>query len=230
MAHDIIVMHGSKKEARNSVLEERLDALMAPHGQYSVAFIESTERSVCQVVDGLAEEGARNFNIIPVLFFSASHYSRDIPEALRHIEEKYEDVSWTLAPPMGTHPHMARLVERRVAEAPHSSGTVIVMAHGNADHPEADDELERLVSQLDIGLPAYPAALYGALAVDQMPGRLDMSDNFIIVPIALEDGFLTGRMKEALLEVLPESAMTFTPSVNFDPVLKEIIMDHMENH
>ncbi|MFP3359537.1 hypothetical protein R0K17_19605, partial [Planococcus sp. SIMBA_143] len=109
---------------------------------------------------------------------------------------------------------MARLVERRVAEAPHSSGTVIVMAHGNADHPEADDELERLVSQLDIGLPAYPAALYGALAADGLLERLDRYGDFIIVPIALEDGFLTGRMKEALLEVLPESAMTFAPSVN----------------
>lgn len=180
MAHDVIVMHGSKKEARNAALEERLDALMAPHGQYSVAFIESVERSVYTVVDGLAEEGARNFNIIPVLFFSASHYSRDIPEALRNIEEKYEGMRWTVAPPMGTHPQMVRFVERRVAEAPLGSGTVIVMGHGNADHPEADDELARLVSQLDIGLP--------------------------------------------------ESAMTFTPSVNFDPVLKEIIMDHMENH
>lgn len=230
MAHDVIVMHGSKKEARNAVLEKRLNALMAPHGQYSVAFIESAERSVYRVVDGLAEEGERNFNIIPVLFFSASHYSKDIPEALRHIEEKYEDMSWTLAPPMGTHPYMARLVERRVAEAPRSRGTVILMAHGNADHPEADDELERLVSQLDIDMLTYPAALYGALAVDRLIGRLDMSDDFIIVPIALEDGFLTGKMREALLEVLPESAMTLTPSVNFDPVLKEIIMGHLENH
>lgn len=230
MAHDVIVMHGSKKEARNAALEERLDALMAPHGQYSVAFIESEERSVYTVVDGLAEEGARNFNIIPVLFFSASHYSRDIPEALRNIEEKYEGMRWTVAPPMGTHPQMVRFVERRVAEAPLGSGTVIVMAHGNADHPDADDELAGLVSQLDVGLPAYPAALYGALAVDGLLEQLDRSGDFIIVPIALEDGFLAGRMKAALLEVLPESAMTFTPSVNFDPVLKEIIMDHMEKH
>lgn len=230
MAHHVIVMHGSRKEGRNAVLAGRLDALLGARRNYSVAFIESCEHSICRVVGRLAGEGVRDFNIIPVLFFSASHYSKDIPEALRRIEAEYEGTHWRVAPPMGTHHLMFRFVERRVAETAVDGGTVIVMAHGNADYPEADGEMKRLVSQLDVGMPVHPATLYGELAVEGLPERMRHRDgNFIIVPIALEDGFLTGKMKDAVLGVLPEDATTFTPSVNFDPILADIILDHMKS-
>ncbi|WP_342389055.1 sirohydrochlorin chelatase [Salinicoccus bachuensis] len=229
MAHDVIVMHGSRQEERNAVLAGRLEALLGARRNYSVAFIESGERSICRVVGRLAREGERDFNIIPVLFFSASHYSRDIPEALQHLEAEYGNMRWTVAPPMGTHHLMVRFVERRVAETGVEGGTVIVMAHGNARYPQADRELERLVSQLDIGIPIHPATLYGELAAEGLPERLDKEKDFIIVPIALEDGFLTGKMKDAILAVLPEGSTTFAPSVNFDPVLEDIILEHMKS-
>ncbi|WP_031548511.1 sirohydrochlorin chelatase [Salinicoccus luteus] len=228
MAHDVIVMHGSKREARNTELESRLDTLMESQGQYSVAFIESHERSICRVVGRLAGEGERDFNIIPLLFFSASHYSRDIPKALEHLKAEYQDMRWTVAPPVGTHHLMARFVEGRVAELAVEDVTIIVMAHGNEDYPQADRELKQLVANLDIRMPAHPATLYGELSVERLSEQLDRAGDFIIVPIDLEDGFLTGKMEKAVEGILPEGSITFAPSVNFSPILAAIIQDHMK--
>ena len=133
-----------------------------------------------------------------------------------------------MAPPVGTHHLMARFVEERVAELAVEDGTIIVMAHGNEDYPQADRELEQLVANLDTRMPVHPATLYGELSVGRLSEQLDRTEDFIIVPIALEDGFLTGKMKEAVHGVLPEGSITFAPAVNFSPILADIIQAHMK--
>lgn len=53
-------------------------------------------------------------------------------------------------------------------------------------------------------------------------------DTVHVVPIALEDGFLTLKMKERTMEHAENLSITFVPAFNYDPVLKEIHLDHMK--
>ncbi|MFC3419738.1 sirohydrochlorin chelatase [Salinicoccus hispanicus] len=224
----IIVLHGSKDESRNEILADRLDALMGEELDYSVAFIESRERGVDQVIEKLTREGHHHFNIIPVLFFSASHYCRDIPRALDKVKERH-DVEWALAPVLSHHPLMQHFIEKRISELPRW-GAVMVMAHGNTDYKAADHEMEDLLSRLETNRPIFPGMLKGRLSLDGVLPELGAQHDVLhVIPIALEDGFLTSKMKEAVMEHAKGMSVSFTAAVNFDPMLKGIIMDHMKS-
>ncbi|MCG1008679.1 sirohydrochlorin chelatase [Salinicoccus sp. ID82-1] len=223
----IIVLHGSKDESRNDALAGRLRSLMGETGNYHAAFIESHERSVDQVMERCVRQGHRNFNVVPVLFFSASHYCRDIPRAIGRVRESHDDIECSIAPVLSHHPLMQRFIEKRLSELP-EDGVALVMAHGNADYAAADRELFDLLSKVETRRPLHPCMLQGKLSVAHViPGLEAQYDTFHVIPIALEDGFLTSKMKEAVMDETGSTSVNFTPSVNFDSMLKEIIMDHM---
>lgn len=122
---------------------------------YSVAFIESRDSGVDQVFERHIAEGRRHFNIFP-MFFSASHYSRDIPQAIDKVK-KNQDFEYTLTPVLSYHPLMQRLIEKRISGLP-SGGAVMVMAHGNTEYERADCENEELLSQVEAG-PSFQSCL-----------------------------------------------------------------------
>ncbi|GAB3069756.1 sirohydrochlorin chelatase [Salinicoccus sesuvii] len=223
----IIVLHGSKNEKRNDVLTERLAHLMGTVSDYSVAFVESRERGVDQVIEKRIEQGQSRFNIVPALFFSASHYCHDIPRAIEKVRESH-NFEYTMAPVLSHHPFMKCLIEKRMSELP-PDGAVIVMAHGNTEYEMADYEMKNLVSGMETDRSVFPAMLKGQLSVEGVLREVRKKHRVLcVVPIVLEDGFVTSKMKDAVMTHAEDLTVAFAPAINYDPILKEILLSHMK--
>ena len=82
---------------------------------------------------------------------------------------KYPQISSQMSEPLGTHPYMKSLVERRIEDvhlADQASKTAtVIIAHGNGSgcFTKAHDELKAFVETIDSKRPVYARALYGVL-------------------------------------------------------------------
>ncbi|CAA4034807.1 sirohydrochlorin ferrochelatase [Staphylococcus aureus] len=51
----------------------------------------------------------------------------------------------------------------------------------------------------------------------------------IVVPLFLYDGRLVNKVKQQMNDMVINTDIHFTPSINFDPILKQIINDRLES-
>ena len=80
MSQTIIVMHGMRRGKQNQLLMEELEHVgKQVDGEFDVAFIESDELSLPQIIRKHLSEGEHYFTIVPLLLFSGRHYLEDIP-------------------------------------------------------------------------------------------------------------------------------------------------------
>ncbi|MDG0822959.1 MAG: CbiX/SirB N-terminal domain-containing protein [Staphylococcus equorum] len=84
MTEHILVIHGMNKGKQNKALHDFLEQLLSRNvHDYHIAFLESKNQSLEQVLDKLIQQGTKSFNIIPLLLFPAKHYLEDIPMILK---------------------------------------------------------------------------------------------------------------------------------------------------
>lgn len=235
MIGNIIVAHGMRKGQQNKALESFVgDMLKNEAYHYEMAFLESDSQSLEQVMTRMIEEGINQFRIIPLLIFSAMHYISDIPNILNNMTQQFPHISAQVSRPLGTHQLMTLLVEQRINDAINDEDldvAVVIVAHGNGSgqFTKAHDELQDFVKTLTINKATYARTLYGALSFkNDLEDIANQYDKLIVVPLFLYDGRLVNKVKQQMLEMNVNSEIYFTPSINFDPILNDIINDQLE--
>lgn len=235
MIGNILVAHGMRKGQQNKALEDFITNLLKDENyHYELAFLESDTQNLEITMKKMIDQGVTRFKIVPLLIFRAMHYISDIPEILKDMKEQYPDINSEMSEPLGTHSYMKSLVEKRIADVDISSSSqvaTVIIAHGNGSgrFTKAHEELKEFVNAIDSDNHVYARALYGEMTFkNDLDTISEKYTDLIIVPLFLFDGRLVNKVKMAISEMDIHCKTHITPSINFDPILKLIIRERLE--
>ncbi len=177
------------------------------HPELPVAggFIELSPPPLGEAVAELVERGVRRFAAVPLMLVSAGHAKGDIPAALSREKERHPGISYTYGRPLGPHPALLRVLERRLAQAVDPSWdpsevTVLLVGRGSTD-PDANAEVFKAARLLweGRGYGAVETA-FVSLAKPDVPGGLDRcarlgARRVVVLPYFLFTGILPDRVR-----------------------------------
>lgn len=114
-------------------------------------FIELSAPPLADSVAALVGTGIRNFAAVPLVLVSAGHAKGDIPAALAREEHRHPGTSYAYGRPLGPHPALLTVLERRVDEAlagaDRADTTVLLVGRGSTD-PDANAEVFKVARLL----------------------------------------------------------------------------------
>ena len=115
----LIAGHGTRDEAGAEAFRDFVRELGSRHPELPVAggFIELSPPPLGDAVTELVERGVRRFAAVPLMLVSAGHAKGDIPAALAREKERHAGISYTYGRPLGPHPSLLTVLERRLDEA-----------------------------------------------------------------------------------------------------------------
>jgi sirohydrochlorin ferrochelatase len=117
----IIVDHGSRRAESNDLLLEVVEAYRRHSGWPIVepAHMELAEPSIAAAAARCVEQGATRLVVMPYFLAPGKHWNEDIPKLAAEAAGPFADrgVTIVVAPPLGLHPLMMRVIDDRVRES-----------------------------------------------------------------------------------------------------------------
>jgi sirohydrochlorin ferrochelatase len=115
----LLIAHGSRQEEANADLYHVVDE-MRRRGDYALveaAFLELAEPNVEQGGARCVAQGARRVVLLPYFLSAGVHVCRDLTAARQRLAERYPQVEFRLAEPLGRHPLLLQVVAERARAA-----------------------------------------------------------------------------------------------------------------
>ncbi len=209
----LIAGHGTRDEAGAEAFRDFVRELGRRHPELPVAggFIELSPPPLGEAVTELVERGVKRFAAVPLMLVSAGHAKGDIPAALTREKERHPGISYTYGRPLGPHPALLRVLERRLDEAlalGETSGTpgdradvtVLLVGRGSTD-PDANAEVLKAARLLWEGRGcAGVETAFVSLAAPDVPSGLDRcvklgARRIVVLPYFLFTGILPDRVR-----------------------------------
>jgi sirohydrochlorin cobaltochelatase len=146
----------------------------------------------------------KRFAAVPLMLVSAGHAKGDIPAALARERERHPGISYTYGRPLGPHPALLSVLERRLDEALESSVeradvTVLLVGRGSTD-PDANSEVLKAARLLWEGRGyAGVETAFVSLAAPDVESGLDRcvrlgARRIVVLPYFLFTGILPDRV------------------------------------
>lgn len=132
----VYIGHGSRLQEGNEQFIQFIQSVMKERNEriQKLAFLELTTPTISDAVTETIIEGATEIMIVPVLLFAAAHYKRDIPLEIAKMKNQYPHISFSVVQPFSTHPHMVKLVVKRIRETmPMQGSSVLLVGRGSSD-------------------------------------------------------------------------------------------------
>ncbi|HMC67357.1 MAG TPA: CbiX/SirB N-terminal domain-containing protein [Gemmataceae bacterium] len=115
----LLIAHGSREEEANADLHHVVDAL-TQRGIYAhvqASFLELAEPGIEDGGCRCVQQGAERVILTPYFLSAGVHVRRDLTAARARLAERFPDVEFILAEPLGRHPLLLDVVTARAAEA-----------------------------------------------------------------------------------------------------------------
>lgn len=115
----LLIAHGSRQEEANADLHHVVTALRG-RGRYTfveASFLELAEPDIDAGGAYCVEQGAERVILLPYFLSAGVHVRRDLSEARRRLKERFPQVDFRLAEPLGRHPLLMEVVADRAREA-----------------------------------------------------------------------------------------------------------------
>jgi sirohydrochlorin ferrochelatase len=114
----LLIAHGSREAEANADLLALAAGLRARgHALVEVAYLELAEPGIEEAGAGCVEQGAHQVILVPYFLSAGVHVRRDLTEARTRLAERFPQVEFRLAEPLGRHPLLVEVVAQRVREA-----------------------------------------------------------------------------------------------------------------
>ncbi|MEU3923281.1 sirohydrochlorin chelatase [Streptomyces sp. NPDC029004] len=208
----LIAGHGTRDEAGAEAFRDFVRELGRRRPELPVGggFIELSPPPLGEAVAELVERGVTRFAAVPLMLVSAGHAKGDIPAALARERERHPQVSYTYGRPLGPHPALLRVLERRLDEALGSATrrpgdradvTVLLVGRGSTD-PDANAEVHKAARLLWEGRGyAGVETAFVSLAAPDVPSGLDRcvklgARRIVVLPYFLFTGILPDRVRQ----------------------------------
>ncbi|MFG2646171.1 sirohydrochlorin chelatase [Streptomyces sp. NPDC048436] len=207
----LIAGHGTRDEAGAAAFRDFVQELARRNPELPVAggFIELSPPPLGDAVTDLVERGVKRFAAVPLMLVSAGHAKGDIPAALTREKERHPGISYTYGRPLGPHPSLLKVLERRLDEALGGSArtpedradvTVLLVGRGSTD-PDANAEVHKAARLLWEGRGyAGVETAFVSLAAPDVPSGLDRcvrlgAKRVVVLPYFLFTGILPDRVR-----------------------------------
>jgi sirohydrochlorin cobaltochelatase len=203
----LLVGHGTRDAAGAAAFRDfvaRLDAA-EPGLAVGGGFIELSPPPLADTVAALVDAGVRRFAAVPLVLVSAGHAKGDIPAALAREEQRHPGTSYAYGRPLGPHPKLLQVLERRLDEAldgaDRADTTVLLVGRGSTD-PDANAEVCKVARLLWEGRGyAGVETAFVSLAEPSVPAGLDRcrrlgAGTVVVLPYFLFAGVLPDRVRE----------------------------------
>ncbi|MFC9622231.1 sirohydrochlorin chelatase [Streptomyces sp. NPDC056930] len=202
----LIAGHGTRDEGGAAAFRDFVNELGERHPELSVAggFIELSPPPLGDAVTELVERGVQRFAAVPLMLVSAGHAKGDIPAALAREKERHPGISYTYGRPLGPHPALLKVLERRVdavlGDTDRSEVTVLLVGRGSTD-PDANAEVYKAARLFWEGRGyAGVETAFVSLAAPDVPSGLDRcvklgAGRIVVLPYFLFTGILPDRVR-----------------------------------
>lgn len=185
-----------------------------PNMPVEPCFLELAEPEIDQGFTRLAERGARQITVMPVLLFAAGHAKHDIPQAVARAAEKHPGVTWTCARHLGCHPELLKLSAERFATALRAAGeeeigpaasagttTLLLVGRGSNDQEATEEMLEFADMRDRLDPRIRVVTCFAAMArplLDETLGKVSNSPagTIVVQPHLLFDGLLVSGIRQ----------------------------------
>ncbi|MFI6658439.1 sirohydrochlorin chelatase [Streptomyces sp. NPDC050523] len=241
----LIAGHGTRDDAGAEAFRSFVRQLGERHPQLPVAggFIELSPPPLGEAVAELVERGVRRFAAVPLMLVSAGHAKGDIPAALSREKERHPGVSYTYGRPLGPHPKILSVLERRLDEAlgggareDRAEVTVLLVGRGSTD-PDANAEVHKAARLLWEGRGyAGVETAFVSLAAPDVPSGLDRcarlgARRIVVLPYFLFTGILPDRVRrqtEDWAAAHPQTEVRSADVIGPEPELLDLVMERYE--
>nr|WP_203615270.1 sirohydrochlorin chelatase [Streptomyces sp. SID13726] len=244
----LIAGHGTRDEAGAEAFRGFVRELGARHPGLPVAggFIELSSPPLGDAVTELVGRGVRRFAAVPLMLVSAGHAKGDIPAALAREKERHPGISYTYGRPLGPHPALLNVLERRLDEALGAVGgrtpmdraavTVLLVGRGSTD-PDANAEVYKAARLLWEGRGyAGVETAFVSLAAPDVPSGLDRcvalgARRIVVLPYFLFTGILPERVRhqaEGWAAAHPEAEVRAAEVVGAAPELFDLVRERYD--
>lgn len=238
----LLVGHGTRDDAGAEAFRSFVAQLAAAEPALPVGggFIELSAPPLADSVAALVGAGVRNFAAVPLVLVSAGHAKGDIPAALAREEHRHPGTSYAYGRPLGPHPALLTLLERRVDEAlagaDRADTTVLLVGRGSTD-PDANAEVFKVARLLWEGRGyAGVETAFVSLAEPSVPAGLDRClrlgaggrGRIVVLPYFLFTGVLPDRVRNQTREwasAHPELDVRCADVIGPEPELAELVME-----
>lgn len=207
----LLVGHGTRDEAGAEAFRAFVAELGERRPDLPVAggFIELSPPPLADAVAELAGRGVRDFAAVPLVLVSAGHAKGDIPAALAREERRHPGTSYAYGRPLGPHPALLSVLERRLdavlgdvtTPRDRAETTVLLVGRGSTD-PDANAEVCKVARLLweGRGLAGVETA-FVSLAAPDVPAGLDRcrrlgARRIVVLPYFLFTGILPERVNQ----------------------------------
>jgi len=115
----LLIAHGSREAEANADLHHVVEALRN-RGEYPIVeacFLELAEPDIDAGAARCVSAGARRVLLVPYFLSAGVHVRRDLAQAQARLNERYPQVTFQLAEPLGRHPLLVEVVAERAREA-----------------------------------------------------------------------------------------------------------------
>ncbi|MFI2433699.1 sirohydrochlorin chelatase [Streptomyces sp. NPDC018693] len=235
----LIAGHGTRDDAGAEAFRDFVRELGRRHPELPVAggFIELSPPPLGEAVTELVERGVRRFAAVPLMLVSAGHAKGDIPAALAREKERHPGISYAYGRPLGPHPALLSVLERRLDEVlgdwARDEVTVLLVGRGSTD-PDANAEVHKAARLLWEGRGyAGVETAFVSLAAPDVPSGLDRcarlgAGRIVVLPYFLFTGILPDRVRQQTEEWAagrPEVEVRSAEVIGPEPELLDLVME-----
>ncbi|MFD0314171.1 sirohydrochlorin chelatase [Streptomyces flavalbus] len=239
----LIAGHGTRDDAGAEAFRAFVRELGRRRPELPVAggFIELSPPPLGDAVTELVERGVRRFAAVPLMLVSAGHAKGDIPAALAREKERHPGITYSYGRPLGPHPALLSVLERRLDEAlgggrtpdDRADVTVLLVGRGSTD-PDANAEVHKAARLLWEGRGyAGVETAFVSLAAPDVPGGLDRcaklgARRIVVLPYFLFTGILPDRVREQTegwAAAHPEVEVRSADVIGPEPELLDLVME-----
>lgn len=237
----LVVGHGTLSDAGvaefNAFLERLARREDAPYRASAGGFIELSRPPVTEAVASLMGQGHHDLIALPLVLVAAGHGKGDIPASLLREQERHPGMTYTYGRPLGPHPALQDILERRIEKALGGSERaetyVLLVGRGSTD-PDANAEIAKVARLLWEGRGyAGVEPAFVSLADPGVPAGLEKltrlgAQRIIVAPYFLFSGILPDRIvsqTEAFADEHPFLAIDVAELIGDCDDLADIVLE-----
>ncbi|MFJ2258122.1 sirohydrochlorin chelatase [Streptomyces sp. NPDC087844] len=240
----LLAGHGTRDDAGAEAFRDFVRELGRRNPGLPVAggFIGLSRPPLGDAVAELAAQGVRRFAAVPLMLGPAGPAEGDLQAALARERERHPGTSYAYGRPLGPHPALLAMLERRLDDAlggsvrtpqDRAEVTVLLVGRGSTG-PEANAEVHRAARLLWEGRGyAGVETAFVSLAAPDVPSGLDRcvklgARRIVVLPYFLFTGVLPERIRqqsEGWATAHPEVEVVSADVIGPEPELLDLVME-----